>query len=169
MANRERKRSERQKRKARVAQRQTEIGERTEAKNSAAREQLEPLTEGERPLIVTLAAVLSALVCVLSVVGWALWDTLRDEPQPSLGRVVPFTLIVAVMAYGLWQTRYWAVMGFQAALALIAIISGLGLVGSVTVPLAIGNLALLVAAGALFYFMIRAMARIQMPYRAPRE
>jgi hypothetical protein len=31
------------------------------------------------------------------------------------------------------------------------------------------TLALLAAAGALFYFMVKAMARIQMPHRLPPE
>lgn len=169
MANRERKRVERQKRKARVRQRQAELSERSEARNAAVREQLEPLAENERPTVVTIAALLSALVCVLSIAGWALWDVLRDEQRPSLVQVVPFTVLVGAMAFGLWRARYWAVLGFQAALALVVVVSGLGLVGSVTVPLAVANFVLLVIAGVLFYFMIRAMARIQMPERrAPR-
>ena len=44
---------------------------RTEAKNEAAREALEPLDDGERPLVVTIAAVVSALVAISSVVGYA--------------------------------------------------------------------------------------------------
>jgi hypothetical protein len=34
---------------------------------------------------------------------------------------------------------------------------------------AIGNLALIAIAGTLFYLMIKAMARIQMPERTPRD
>ena len=42
---------------------------RTEAKNEAAREELEPLAEGERPLVVTIAAVISALVASRAMMG----------------------------------------------------------------------------------------------------
>jgi hypothetical protein len=55
------------------------------------------------------------------------------------------------------------VLGFQTLLVLVLIASGLGLVQVRTVPEALASVALLGGSGALFYFMIRAMARIQMP------
>ncbi len=69
MADRERKRAERRKRKERGVHRQQELAERrermaarTEAKNEAARDALEPLEEDERPRVVTIGAVISAVV-----------------------------------------------------------------------------------------------------------
>ena len=69
------------------------------------------------------------------------------------------------MTYGLIKARYWAVLGFQMLLLLVILSSALGLVQVSTVPQVIATLALLGGAGALFYFTIRAMARIQMPDR----
>ena len=69
------------------------------------------------------------------------------------------------MTYGLWKARYWAVLGLQMLLLLVIISSALGLVQVSTIPQVIASLTLLGGAGALFYFTIRAMARIQMPDR----
>jgi tetratricopeptide (TPR) repeat protein len=52
MSNREQKRAERQKRKARGVERRADMADRTEAKNQAARERLEPLTESDAGQIV---------------------------------------------------------------------------------------------------------------------
>ena len=67
------------------------------------------------------------------------------------------------MSYGLWKARYWAVLGFQTLLVLMLLASALGLVVASTVLQAVGTTALILGSGALFYFLIRAMARIQMP------
>ena len=56
----------------------------SERRNREAREALEPLHEGERPLVVTIGAVLCTAIVALSILGFALWDVLRpDEPRPS--------------------------------------------------------------------------------------
>jgi threonine/homoserine/homoserine lactone efflux protein len=68
-----------------------------------------------------------------------------------------------VMTIGMWRARYWAVLGFQMLLLLVILASALGLVQVSTIPEAVATVALLAGAGTLFYFMIRAMARVQMP------
>ena len=50
-------------------------------------------------------------------------------------------------------------------LVLFILSAALGLVAVSTVLQAVGSIVLLAGAGTLFYFMIRAMARIQMPER----
>jgi threonine/homoserine/homoserine lactone efflux protein len=67
------------------------------------------------------------------------------------------------MAVGMWRARYWAVLGFQTLLLLMMLASAFGLVVVNSVLQAVGTTLLLAGSGALFYFMIRAMARIQMP------
>ncbi len=42
-----------------------------EERNQAAREALEPLAEGERPLVVTIGAVVAGLIALSIVVGYA--------------------------------------------------------------------------------------------------
>ena len=67
------------------------------------------------------------------------------------------------MAIGMWRARYWAVLGFQTVLLLMMLASAFGLVVVNSVLQAIGTTLLLLGSGTLFYFLIRAMARIQMP------
>ncbi len=169
MARRERRRAERSKRKARSVERRGKIAARSEERNRAAREALEPLPEGERPAVVTAGAVISMTIAVLSIAGLALWDVLRDDPRPNGIGSISFAVLVGAMAYGLWRTRYWAVLGFQAALVLVILAATLGMISALTVGLLIGNFVVVAIAGTLFYFMIKAMARIQMPERTPRE
>jgi hypothetical protein len=169
MASRERRRAERSKRKARSVERRGQIAARYEQRNEAAREQLEPLTEGERPVVVTVAAVISAAIAVLSMAGFALWDLLRDDARPNAIGTISFVILLGAMAYGLWRVRYWAVLGFQAALVLVILSATLSTISALTISLVIGNLVIAAIAGTLFYFMIKGMARIQMPERAPRE
>jgi hypothetical protein len=69
----------------------------------------------------------------------------------------------------MWKARYWAVLGFQALLVIVLVAGSLGLLQATTWAEAAGTTALIVAAGALFYFMIKAMARIQMPHRRAAE
>jgi hypothetical protein len=170
--SRERKRAERRKRKQRSTERVQQDRElsRSELKDRAAREALEPLAEGERPTAVTVGAVVAA---VIAIVFWGsaavalLTDTEVGGSEPQVAPLVLFAVILTVMSWGMWRARYWAVLGFQALLALIMLAAGLGLVGVQTVLQAIGTTLLLAGSGALFYFMVKALARIQMPQRRP--
>jgi hypothetical protein len=75
-----------------------------------------------------------------------------------------------MMAWGMWHARYWAVLGFQLALVFVLFSAFFGLlVGASSVIEVLATLALLAVAGSFFYFMVKAMARIQMPTRLPRE
>ena len=168
MARRERQRAERQKRKARSAERRARITERYEEKNLAARETLEPLPEGERPSVVTVGAILSALVALSVVVAYAAGAEVNGDRPHVLQVIIPAVLMGA-MAYGMWRARYWAVLGFQAILALLVVAAALGLVGATGVGPVIGNLVLIVIAGTLFYLMVGALARIQMPEKPERK
>src|SRR5919109_4797929 len=122
MADRERKRAQRRKRKERGLTRQQEIAERrrkmaarTEAKNQAARDALEPLEPDERPTVTTIGAVISALVCVSIVIGYAAGVEVDGETPNALQVIAPAVLF-GVMAWGMWNARYWAVLGFQTVL-----------------------------------------------------
>jgi hypothetical protein len=168
MASRERRRAERSKRKARSADRRAQISARYEARNRAAREVLEPLSEDERPAVVTAGAVISGLIGASIVIAYLTGATVNGERPPIL-QVMPPALLMGVMSFGMWRVRYWAVLGFQAVLALLILAAALGLAAAGSAAQLGGNLALIAIAGTLFYFMIKALARIQMPERAPRE
>jgi hypothetical protein len=168
MASRERRRAERSKRKARSVERRGQIAASHEERNRAAREALEPLPQDERPPIVTVGAVISGLIAASVVIAYLAGAEVNGERPPIL-QVIPSAVLMGVMSFGMWRTRYWAVLGFQAVLALLILAATLGLVSAGSAAQLAGNLTLIAIAGTLFYFMIKALARIQMPERAPRE
>jgi hypothetical protein len=63
--------------------------------------------------------------------------------------------------------RYWAVLGFQALLALAILAAALSLMVASNVLAAVVCLAILLPAGWLFFKMVKALARIQMPTPNP--
>ncbi len=68
----------------------------------------------------------------------------------------------------MWHARYWAVLGMQTLLALTLIAATLGIVTAENVPAMLVLVAIIASAGTLFWFMVKAMARIQMPERPSR-
>jgi hypothetical protein len=157
------------KRKQRGADRMARGYARAEQRNQEAREALQPLAEGERPAVVTIGAVVSALIA-LSIVGGYLAGVEVDGEAPRLPQVLAPALIMGIMAWGMWHARYWAVLGFQLILVFLIFSAVFGLAVQVsTVPQFAATLGLLAVAGSFFYFMVKAMARIQMPTRLPRE
>jgi hypothetical protein len=171
MANREDKRAARQKRKARGAARKDEIVERMEsgyaAKNEAARERLEPLEENERPLVVTIGAVIAGLIALAVVVAYLAGATVNGE-RPAVIQVIVPAVLMGMASLGMWRARYWAVLGFEVVLAFLILSAAIGIVAATSWLQVAGDLLLIAVAGTLFYFMIRAMARIQMPERPSR-
>jgi hypothetical protein len=138
---------------------------RAEERNREAREGLEPLAEGERPLVVTIGAVVAALIAI-SIVGGYLAGTHVNGEQPKLVQVLAPALLMAIMAWGMWRARYWAVLGFQLILVFLIFSAVFGLaVQATTAAQFAATFALLAIAGTFFFFMVKAMARIQMPTR----
>jgi hypothetical protein len=138
---------------------------RAEQRNQEAREGLEPLAEGERPLVVTIGAVIAALVCISILAGY-LAGVKVEGGKPPLARVLAPALLMAVMAWGMWRARYWAVLGFQLLLVFLIFSAVVGLaVQAASVAQFAATLGLLAVSGTFFFFMVKAMARIQMPSR----
>ena len=136
-----------------------------EERAAEARAQLVPLAEGERPGAVTVAAVVSTLLGILVVVGYA--TGARVGGEGSLPGALFLCAIFLVAAWGMWNVRYWAVLGFEALLAFQLVIASLSLMVASNWWAALLCVALIVFGGWLFWKLIRAMARIQMPERRP--
>jgi hypothetical protein len=144
---------------------------RSELRNQQAREALEPLREGERPKAVTIGAIAStviALIFVVSAVVAVFSDAEVNGSEPSPLPLALFGAAMVAMAVGMLRARYWAVLGFQALLLLILLAASVGLVGATTLLQLAATVLLIIGAGTLFYFMVKALARIQMPTRLPR-
>jgi hypothetical protein len=144
---------------------QERMARRYEERNDEARAKLEPLEQGERPAVVTVGAVVSAVLAIVFTVSAGLAIAGVDaggrdiKPLP----IIFFGIVLWAMTIGMWRARYWAVLGFQTVLLLVMLASAFGLVVVTSVFQAVGTVLLLLGSATLFYFMIRAMARIQMP------
>ncbi|MEZ5076585.1 MAG: hypothetical protein R2725_03990 [Solirubrobacterales bacterium] len=140
-----------------------------EQRNREARESLQPLAEGERPTVVTVGSVLSGLIALSIAVGWLLGVEV-DAEKPRFAQAAAPALIMGIMSWGMWRARYWAVLGFQLILVFLIFSAVFGLlVQASTVAQFAATIGLLAVAGTFFFFMVKAMARIQMPHRLPRE
>ena len=135
------------------------------AKDDAARARLVPLKEGERPLAVTIAGVVALVLAVGNLVlGYIAGLEIQGEEASPAG-VGLFAVVMLVAAYGCFKVRYWAVLGMQALLGLTILLFSLLIIRAESIgALAIG-LAVLLGSGTLFWFLIKSMARIQMPQR----
>jgi hypothetical protein len=142
---------------------------RAEQRNREAREALAPLAEGERPLVVTIGAMISALIAASIIAGY-LAGVEVEGGKPQVAQVLAPALLMGLMAWGMWRARYWAVLGFQMILVLLIFSAVFGLAAqAATLPQIAATLGLLAVSGTFFYFMVKAMARIQMPTRLPRD
>jgi len=192
MSSRERKRNERRKRKQRSAEQPaaedlaasnghgaaaeahedglTDIAAEAEARgvskseirNERVREGLEPLAEGERPTVVTAGAVLSFAIALVTVGAWVAGAEVDGE-RPAAFQVFAPAILFGVMGYGMWRTRYWAVLGFQAVMGILMVGAFLSLIAAASIAGALTALFILLGAGTFFWFTVKAMARIQIP------
>jgi cation transport ATPase len=141
---------------------------RSRARDEAARAALHPLRPGERPLAVTIGAIAAALLALANLVALAFgYNSGEDTLSPgsdATGSIVAAAILV-IVAYGMWKARYWGVLGMQTLLALTLIFASLGLITASSLWAAGLLLLIIAAAGTLFWFLVKAMARIQMPER----
>jgi len=139
----------------------------SEERNAEARAQLRPLAEGERPGAVTVGAIVAAALAALVVVGYASGARVGDKG--SLAGALMLAAVLLAAAWGMWNVRYWAVLGFQALLAFQVLVAALSLLVASNAWAALLCVALIGLGSWLFWKLIRAMARIQMPERRPAQ
>ncbi|MBI5310652.1 MAG: hypothetical protein HZB14_06455 [Actinobacteria bacterium] len=141
---------------------------RSEAKNAAARAELEPLESGERPVAVTVAAIVAMVFAVFNVVVIFFVDVDADNEGAALAQQLFIAALLAVAAVGMWRAKYWAVLGFQTILGITVIVLFLLLLKASSIWVLLPFIAMIVGFSTLFWHLIRAMARIQMP-ESPAE
>ncbi|MTD45295.1 hypothetical protein GKE82_13610 [Conexibacter sp. W3-3-2] len=144
----------------------------SEARNAEVRAKLRPLAPDEhpRPLKFGIATclVLAISNVTLALSGYELQNSDTDGANAYVG-VTAFSIILVVAAVGMYKHKYWAILGFQALLALTVLIAGLSVVVASNVLALVLCLAVIAYGGWLFWSMIRVMARVQMPEaRRPR-
>lgn len=121
---------------------------------------LQPLGEHERPTPLLVAIVVATALAIGVCISVA---TVHD--LASHGGSLPGGLFLAgalfLLAWGMYQRRYWAVLGFEALLAFQIIVTSLALIVAETL-LAAGLCVLSIClAGWLFWKLVRVMGRIQ--------
>ena len=112
----------------------------------------------------TIGAVLTFVAASVNIVLYAAGEKIQGT-RPALAGILFFTALMYAMALGLWKARYWAVLGLEGLLGILLVIFSLFALRAETLTDVLISLAILVPSGALFWFLIRAMARIQMPER----
>jgi hypothetical protein len=137
---------------------------RSEIKNAEARAKLVALREGERPGAVTAAALVTGILLLMNIAA-AIFGYDAPGGGSKGGPLVVYALLLGAMTWGLWRARYWAVLGMQALLALTMLVAGLQLPLAADVGSALLAGTIFIGAGTLFWFLVKAMARIQMPER----
>ena len=137
---------------------------RSRARADDVRAGLQPLAPGERPLAVTIAAIFAAALMLANVIVYVIgWDVGGSEP--TLRGLLIYCAVLGAAAVGMWFGRYWAVLGFQMLLAGTILISALFLLRASNWEAVVFSVGVLAVCMPLFWFLIRAMARLQMPTR----
>jgi amino acid permease len=77
--------------------------------------------------------------------------------------VVLFSVLMLVCAVGMWQQRYWAVLGFQAILAFVILFFSLLLLRANNILAVVASLVVVGGGGYLFYKLVRVLSRLNMP------
>lgn len=132
------------------------------ARDEEIRAGLVPLSPGERPVAVTVAAVVALLLGFANIALLAVGADVNGEDVSALA-VVVFAALTFAMAYGLLQATYWVVLVFEALLGVTIVVAALSLMvasNGAAIALCLGIMAL---GGWLFWALIRVMARLQAP------
>ena len=79
------------------------------------------------------------------------------------GGVILFSVLMLVCAVGMWQLRYWAVLGFQAILAFVILFFSLLLLRASNVLAVVAAVIVVGGGGYLFYKLVRVLSRLNMP------
>jgi hypothetical protein len=137
---------------------------RGEAANEAVRAELQPLRPGERPPALVVAVIVAAGLGIANVALSAAGADVRGK-APSAGGAISFAALMLVAAWGMWNLRYWAVLGFQALLAVTVVIAALSLAVASNLTAVALCVAIIGPGGWLFWKLVRVLARLQIPQR----
>ncbi len=135
---------------------------RTEAQNAAARARLEPLAPGERPWPLQLATAVAALAALINLVAYAAGEKLNGSKLET-SELIPFVVVMLVLAVGMWRRSAAAVLLFMALLAIIIVLFSLFLIEASNLLGVIVPLLFIGGGGYLFWKLVRVLGRIQAP------
>jgi hypothetical protein len=135
------------------------------ARDDEIRAGLVPLQPGERPRVVTLAAIIAFVFAIANAAaGLTGNDISTASGDPSIATAIT-TALLLVAGIGMLARQYWAVLGFETILGLQIVFFSLYLIGVQSLVDAILPLVAIGLLGWLFWKLIRPMALLQMPKR----
>jgi len=138
------------------------------ARDDEIRASLEPLAPGERPRVVTIAAIVAFVFAIANVAAALTGNDISTvSGNPSVATAVT-TAVLLLAGFGMLARQYWAVLGFQTILGIQIIFFSLYLIGVQKLWHAIIPLGAIGLLGWLFWKLVRPMAQLQMPSREPR-
>jgi hypothetical protein len=136
--------------------------------SAEARADLEPLEPGERPTAVTVAAVVALVMAIVNSAVMATGRSIAGDEGDAMFTGIAMNVVLVIAALGMWRSRYWAVLGFQALLALQILVMTLFVLIAARPVEMLYAVPLVLALGTLFFKLVKAMARIQLPERGRR-
>jgi hypothetical protein len=137
---------------------------RSEERNAAVRATLTPIGPGERPWALKIAVLIALLVGIGDLIDVMVGGRISfGHSHAGAAGVVLFSGMMLVCAVGMWQLRYWAVLGFQAILAIVILLFSLLLIRASNVLGLVVGVAVVGGGGYLFYKLVRVLSRLQMP------
>ncbi len=131
-------------------------------RDDIARAELQPLGASERPLAVKIASLLAAALAV-SNLGLAIAGQTVQGQRPSLLWVLVFGALMLIASWGIWNLRYWALLGFQAILAILIVWMSQLVLVSANLRVAAVCVIVIALASWLFWKLIRVLGRVKMP------
>lgn len=137
---------------------------RSAARNEEVRRALAPFEEDERPAVLVISAAIAAALGVGNVVAYAAGVKVQGQKADLIG-VVLLAILMLAAAWGMWNKRYWAVLGFEALLGITIAFAALSLLVASNLAALALCLAIIFGGGYLFYRLVRVMARLQTPRR----
>jgi hypothetical protein len=143
---------------------------RSEQRNAAVRAMLTPLTPGERPWALKIAVVIAILVGGGDLVDVIVGGQISvGHTRAGIGGVILFSVMMLICAWGMWQLRYWAVLGFQAILGIVILLFSLLLIRASNLLGFAVAIVIVGGGGWLFYKLVRVLSRLQMPRYPGRD
>jgi hypothetical protein len=137
---------------------------RSEERNAAVRATLTPLAPGERPWSLKIAALIALFIGGGDLIAVIINGKFSvGNAHAAAGGVIVFSVLMLVCAVGMWQLRYWAVLGFQAILAFVILFFSLLLLRASNIAGVLAGVVIVGGGGYLFYKLVRVLSRLQMP------
>ena len=147
-----------QRRKRRPPERVEEQPSRSARRDELAREALEPFAPGERPAALRAAVAVAVLLGGANAIAYAAGAHIAGR-HPNAG-VLLFSVVMALLAGGMWARRYLAVLAFEALLAFAVLFFSLLLVEAANLEGVLLSLAVIAGGGWLFWKLVRVMGRL---------